>query len=394
MTRVLVPAFITASLLIGWNDVLPAHEAHDYEWVLVTRKASFAPRDGAGALVYEDRMWLLGGWNPGDKKHFPRICNNEVWSSKDGAAWDLMKANTFVDRKFQPERDWEGRHTAGYVVHRGKMWIVGGDVNQGHYHFDVWNSGDGKEWTHVNKGKPVPWGPRALHYTVAFKNKIWVMGGQTIPNIAAGAEVFYRDIWSSVDGVNWHKITPREPYWSARGMIGGSAVFKDRIWILGGGTYDTPKKPKRQFFNDVWSSADGVTWEKHGDHAPWTPGNITTLPSSTIAFGSWKDIPARIATTCGIRPTASPGANCRKRPGQPAMRPAFSFFKMLYGWWRATTWKAMSGSWCERTRSDRILLVVPDLKIKIQALQGHLHAKESTPRTLERRPTHPGNPHP
>ena len=123
MTRVLVPAFITASLLIGWNDVLPAHEAHDYEWVLVTRKASFAPRDGAGALVYEDRMWLLGGWNPGDKKHFPRICNNEVWSSKDGAAWDLMKANTFVDRKFQPERDWEGRHTAGYVVHRGKMWM-------------------------------------------------------------------------------------------------------------------------------------------------------------------------------------------------------------------------------------------------------------------------------
>jgi hypothetical protein len=48
-------------------------------------------------------------------------------------------------------------------------------------------------------------------------------------------------------------------------------VFKDRIWILGGGTYDTPTTPKRKFFNDVWSSADGVTWERHTESAPWAP---------------------------------------------------------------------------------------------------------------------------
>ena len=56
----------------------------DYRWHCVTECAPFAPRDGAGALVYDGRMWLLGGWNPGDKTHFPRICNNEVWSSRDG----------------------------------------------------------------------------------------------------------------------------------------------------------------------------------------------------------------------------------------------------------------------------------------------------------------------
>jgi hypothetical protein len=269
MKPILFLAFVPASLFVGRTDAY--QKIPDYEWILVTRKAPFAARDGAGAVVYKDKMWLLGGWNPGDKKHFPRICNNEVWSSQDGAAWDLVKPNTFLDKSFAADRDWEGRHTAGYVVHQGKMWIVGGDVNQGHYHFDVWNSADGKNWTHVNKGKPVPWGPRALHYTVAFKGKIWVMGGQTIPNIAAGDEVFYRDIWNSTDGINWHKVTPKEPYWSQRGMIGGSAVFKDRIWILGGGTYDTPKKPKRQFFNDVWSTADGVNWTRHVEHAPWAP---------------------------------------------------------------------------------------------------------------------------
>jgi hypothetical protein len=53
-------------------------------------------------------------------------------------------------------------------------------------------------------------------------------------------------------------------------MIGGSVVFKDKIWILGGGTYDTKARPTRLFFNDVWSTSDGVNWEKHPD-APWNP---------------------------------------------------------------------------------------------------------------------------
>ena len=242
-----------------------------YKWINVTNSAAYAPRDGAGALVFNGKMWLIGGWNPGDKKHFPRICNNEVWSSEDGVTWTLVKPNTFLDQTFDSTLDWEGRHTAGYAVLQDRMWIVGGDVNQGHYQFDVWNSNDGKNWNYVNKVKDVPWGPRALHYTVAFKDKIWVIGGQTIPQFADVDCSFYRDVWNTSDGINWVKLEPKEPYWPQRGMIGGSVVFKDRIWILGGGTYDTPKIPTRKFFNDVWSSADGVNWEQHVENAPWAP---------------------------------------------------------------------------------------------------------------------------
>lgn len=243
----------------------------DYQWTRVTLKAPFAARDGAGALVFQGRMWLLGGWNPSDKTHFPRICNNEVWNSVDGADWTLVKPNTFLDNTFDPASDWEGRHTAGYAVFQDKLWIVGGDVNQGHYHYDVWNSADGKAWTRVNPGRDVPWGPRALHYTVVFQDKIWIMGGQTVPQFAKHDEIFYRDIWNTRDGVRWERVVPQEPYWPARGMIGGSVVFQNRIWILGGGTYDTPTTPTRQFYNDVWSTADGVHWTKHLDAAPWAP---------------------------------------------------------------------------------------------------------------------------
>ncbi len=90
-----------------------------------------------------------------------------------------------------------------------------------------------------------------------------------MPAFSQSPERFYRDIWRSRNGRDWEKVQPREPYWTPRGMIGGAAVFRDRIWVLGGGTYDTPTPPKRLFYNDVWSSADGVEWTRHTAQAQW-----------------------------------------------------------------------------------------------------------------------------
>lgn len=278
--------------------------AADYEWVKVTTQAEFAPRDGAGALSYRGSMWLIGGWNPiaAHREFFPRICNNEVWKSKDGTAWTLVKPNSFKDQSFDSTADWEGRHTAGYAVFRDRMWIVGGDVNQGHYQNDIWNSEDGRTWEFVNRDKPLPWVPRALHYTVVHDDHIWVMGGQTMPGFAKDEkrEVFYRDVWTTQDGINWTEVNPQEPCWSARGMIGASAVMNGRIWILGGGTYDTPQTPSRKFHNDVWSSADGIHWERHTEAAPWAPrqyhevavwdDRLWVLEGYNVKSGNRKDV--------------------------------------------------------------------------------------------------------
>ena len=71
--------------------------------------------------------------------------------------------------------------------------------------------------------------------------------------------------------VHWNRVATEPPLWEPRGMIGGAAVLRGRMWILGGGTYDTPNHPERKYFNDVWSSADGVHWTRHLEHAPWPP---------------------------------------------------------------------------------------------------------------------------
>jgi len=253
----------------GRFEIGPSTAGGPYRWVSVNPKAAFAARDGAGALSFRGKMWLIGGWNPGDKKSFPRVCNNEVWSTPDGASWTLEKPNTFLDRSFDPTSDWEGRHTAGYVVFKDRMWVVGGDANQGHYQNDVWSTSDGRDWRLESKEKSPPWAPRALHMTAAFRDQIWVIGGQTMPGFAPSEERFYRDVWKSSDGRHWERVEPAEPYWSPRGMIGGSVVLNDRLWLLGGGTYDTPTTPARQYFNDVWSTADGAHWTRHTGRAPW-----------------------------------------------------------------------------------------------------------------------------
>lgn len=240
--------------------MISSQEKTSYKWTLVTNQAAFAPRDGAGALVFKDRMWLLGGWNPRDEKNFPSDCNSEIWSSVDGAKWE-----------FVTHAPWEERHTAGYVVYKDKMWIVGGDPIQNHYQNDVWNTEDGINWVQVTSD--VPWKDRILHYTLVHDDKIWVMGGQSvtsrvrkdIPRWALPvSETYYNDIWNTTDGVNWTRITEHAS-WPPRGQIGGSAVFSNRIWILGGGTYCT------DYFADVWSSRDGKSWEKHVECAPWRP---------------------------------------------------------------------------------------------------------------------------
>jgi len=249
-----------------------------YRWVRITEDAGFPARDGAGALTYKGKMWLIGGWNPND--HYPRLTSNDVWSSTDGVTWTIEKANTFVDPRFDRDADWEGRHAAGYVVYQDRMWIVGGDPLNGYYQGDVWSSADGRSWRRETAF--TPWGARALHHTLVFGDRLWVLGGQTMPDFVP--ELPYKvfsDAWTSADGVAWSRVQTTGPIWSPRSAIMQGAVKDGRMWMIGGGTYEsiTSGVLKRTYTNDVWSSADGVSWRRDLEAAPWTPRQYQSVVS-------------------------------------------------------------------------------------------------------------------
>lgn len=276
-----------------------------YTWQRVADDAPFGPRDGAGGITFNGKMWLIGGWNG---NRFPMVTANDVWSSPDGATWTMEKPNTFLDAEtFNYESDWEGRHFAGYHVFGGQMWIVAGDPNQGHYQSDVWSSPDGRQWTRrdihtstprrylvtnpasayfgqilTDEGaRPVEeaqFGNRAIATTGVFGGKLFLMGGQRIeqyvdPSWPGAPSKTFNDVWSSSDGASWAPVQTTGPMWSPRGLISEVVEHDGRMWLIGGGLLDDVNagRTKRELNNDVWSTSDGARWEKSADKPPFSP---------------------------------------------------------------------------------------------------------------------------
>ncbi len=122
-------------------------------WTQATAKAPWKPREDHTAIVFNDKIWVIGG---GRGEHI------DVWSSDNGKNWALVNANA----------PWGSRHGNGGAVFDGKMWIYGGiELN------DVWSSADGKTWDQVFAH--APWSTRSAYYSVAYKDKLWIFSGKT-----------------------------------------------------------------------------------------------------------------------------------------------------------------------------------------------------------------------
>jgi hypothetical protein len=88
-----------------------------------------------------------------------------------------------------------------------------------------------------------------------FQKKMWLLGGEGV----AGK---LNDVWASADGVTWENIRPAAKIWSARAGF-GCAAFKDKLWVMGGTGADG------KLLRDVWSTTDGVNWQQEAD-ARWS----------------------------------------------------------------------------------------------------------------------------
>lgn len=95
------------------------------------------------------------------------------------------------------------------------------------------------------------WTPRVLPCSASYDNKLWVMNGCSNMYPADG-RTFYNDVWYSADGETWTRTVEHAP-WTAR-FRGASFVFDNKMWIAAGvdlnGTYQ----------KDVWSSTNGIDW--------------------------------------------------------------------------------------------------------------------------------------
>lgn len=228
--------------------------------VIKNGEAPFLRVDGHQMVVFKGKMWLLGGWlgrYDHDKATYIQGTNHwtsQVWCTSDGVNWE-SKGNA----------PWAGRHGFGCVVHNDKLWVIGGDQ-----HTDVWNTNDGVHWNKVID--KVPWGERYFPYIVSFKGKIWVMGGLHITFPGSEMHEKYNDIWSTTDGIHWTREVEFAK-WAPRGLISGSAVLNDALYIYGGCILYS------YAYNDVWKTDDGIHWSQVVSHAPWSPRQWCSIAS-------------------------------------------------------------------------------------------------------------------
>lgn len=153
---------------------------------------------------------------------------------------------------------------------------------------DVWRSDDrGESWTQVlETDDSSHWPARAYHEVVTRGRTMFLLGGQNISvvnNPDCGwfepcgppffqASTFFNDVWSSRNGVDWELLTDHAP-WAGRAGL-SAAVFNGEIFVMGGSYVDDPAiggSGERVVLNDVWKSRNGVDWVELTDAAPWAP---------------------------------------------------------------------------------------------------------------------------
>jgi hypothetical protein len=71
---------------------------------------------------------------------------------------------------------------------------------------------------------------------------------------------FYNDVWSSDDGINWEQHRAHAP-WTPR-QYHEVAAFDDHLWVLEGYAAESGNR------RDVWYSPDGVNWTEL-PNTPW-----------------------------------------------------------------------------------------------------------------------------
>ncbi|MBI4557371.1 MAG: cadherin-like beta sandwich domain-containing protein [Candidatus Hydrogenedentes bacterium] len=194
-------------------------------WTLVTDQAPWRGRYGAGGVVFNGKMWAMGGL----KKEGELF--NDVWSSKDGVQWTLETEHAA----------WSPRQIFGMLaVHDSKIWLLGGGISIYHpfkAYNDVWTSADGKKWTLVTDA--APWPARIWSTSAVYRNRLWLIGGFR----AEPTWNNFDDVWYSMDGKDWRQLQC-ETVWSPRHEI-SAYVFGDKLWVVGGNAWP--------LMNDVWS---------------------------------------------------------------------------------------------------------------------------------------------
>ena len=202
---------------------------------------------------------------------------NDIWTSSNGGTnWSKVAVLG---------NHWEGRESHQAFAYDDKLWVLGGQGESSGRLNDIWTSSNqGINWQQVPASGH--WSKSYSHQSFSYQDKFWTLGGFGIASGQA-ANSYRNDIWTSADGGStWSEITVSESQWAVR--LGHQAfAYNDKLWVLGGGNIN--------HFNDIWTSSDGgSTWsEVTVSGQQWAERSIHqafAYDDKLWVLGGWDDI--------------------------------------------------------------------------------------------------------
>jgi hypothetical protein len=200
-------------------------------------------------VQFKGAIYSLGAMS-GNYEKF--TINTKILRTTDGKTWE-----TVAEKSSLPQRVFYG-----LTVFKDKIWLIGGFDGKKYYN-DIWNSNDGENWTRV--AEKANFSERNISKIIVFKDKIWIIGGGVIDGDKVNNPYSEKEIWSSVDGINW-----KQSETNATNKIAGTpVVFDEKLWLIGANRNDG------NFANAVLCSDDGENWREFP--APWSPRGGTVV---------------------------------------------------------------------------------------------------------------------
>lgn len=320
-TSALVAAVATAATLLAQaasgapgpgTTPRGAPDVGAYAWTEVTDDAPWGGRAGLQAVELGNRLYVLGGRTPRPPQ-FPPIPGDsdiwsDVWASDDlGATWRQVLPHGGADH-------WSPRAYFQALTKNGRMFVLGGQdfevvpnpvpcppfvpfcppfVSQSDFFSDVWSSDDGVHWTELTDD--AGWHGRAGLSAAVFRDELYVLGGSfnDDSSIVGGppVRVYFNDVWRSRDGRTWTRVTESAPWAPRAGAV--AAVKGGWLYVLGGErgfTCEPLPGCQPPYFNDVWRTRDGATWEQVTPAAGWSPRpghQCVVLLDRFVCFGGF-----------------------------------------------------------------------------------------------------------
>lgn len=163
-----------------------------------------------------------------------------------GGQMTASSDTAYVWEKLLDKADWKESYNFQMVTIRDTVWTLHPDGN--------WFSTDGVAWKKSSL-------PNAIN-NLAFLDYLLFNGalyGLGYFNGNIETFNFKPEIFKTHNLKNWTTVS-KQSNLPAR-FFYHPFVFKNRIWIIGG-------EDKNRKYDDIWNSADGITWTKQKDNLP------------------------------------------------------------------------------------------------------------------------------